>query len=462
LTYFSLHDYKNYYSYSLQSKNAFIASKRFSDTLDVNTEIGLALVSLGRTREGLLLLERTREALKVSGDEESYAIATDNLSNAYLELNRYEEALKYQLELSTLPWTKSSLETITGVNQHLAEILIELKRYREAQPYLTQALEAATKMGSVDWLFDCYKNQSAIYEAQGNYKEALRYHQLFKTLKDSVYQQEYDTKISAMASFYALGEKEHQIGILEKERLMNQAKIQQLSLIIAILVVLVLLIVLFIIHRKNKLEKKLKEQFSARLIQAQEDERFRISRELHDSVGQNILFIKNQIQKLIPDRNPLLNQSVDEALEEVRSISKNLYPNQLEQYGLVSALIGLCDRVKESTNLFVSHEMQIPEQKLSKTIKINCYRMIQECINNSLKHAAATAIRITAELKENALELIVQDNGIGFEKHNLHQKANHSFGMLNLQERAKLLQGKFDVISAPGQGTKSVFTIPIP
>ncbi|QLH45027.1 MAG: tetratricopeptide repeat protein [Bacteroidota bacterium] len=98
-------------------------------------------------------------------------------------------------------WTKSSLETITGVNQHLAEILIELKRYREAQPYLTQALEAATKMGSVDWLFDCYKNQSAIYEAQGNYKEALRYHQLFKTLKDSVYQQEYDTKISAMASF---------------------------------------------------------------------------------------------------------------------------------------------------------------------------------------------------------------------------------------------------------------------
>lgn len=462
LTYFSLHDYKNYYSYSLQSKNAFIASKRFSDTLDVNTEIGLALVSLGRTREGLLLLERTREALKVSGDEESYAIATDNLSNAYLELNRYEEALKYQLELSTLPWTKSSLETITGVNQHLAEILIELKRYREAQPYLTQALEAATKMGSVDWLFDCYKNQSAIYEAQGNYKEALRYHQLFKTLKDSVYQQEYDTKISAMASFYALGEKEHQIGILEKERLMNKAKIQQLSLIIAILVVLVLLIVLFIIHRKNKLEKKLKEQFSARLIQAQEDERFRISRELHDSVGQNILFIKNQIQKLIPDRNPLLNQSVDEALEEVRSISKNLYPNQLEQYGLVSALIGLCDRVKESTNLFVSHEMQIPEQKLSKTIKINCYRMIQECINNSLKHAAATAIRITAELKENALELIVQDNGIGFEKHSLHQKANHSFGMLNLQERAKLLQGKFDVISAPGQGTKSVFTIPIP
>ncbi|QLH45026.1 MAG: tetratricopeptide repeat protein [Bacteroidota bacterium] len=92
-----MHDYKNYYSYSLQSKNAFIASKRFSDTLDVNTEIGLALVSLGRTREGLLLLERTRETLKVSGDEESYAIATDNLSNAYLELNRYEEALKYQL-----------------------------------------------------------------------------------------------------------------------------------------------------------------------------------------------------------------------------------------------------------------------------------------------------------------------------------------------------------------------------
>lgn len=461
LTYFSLHDYKNYFDYSQQAKNAFIAHKRYSDTFAVNTEIGLALVGLGKTDEGLKILQASRKSLRDSGDEESYAIATDNLSNALMELERYEEALLYQKELSTLTWVHSSLETIAGVNQHLAEILIQLKRYSEAQDYLTQAIQAASKMGSADWLFDCYKNQSTIHEAQGNYKEALVYHQLFQKLKDSVYQQQYDTKISAMSSFYALGEKEHQIGVLEKEQLMNQTKIQRLYLVIAFLVVLVLLIILFIIHRKNKLQKKLREQFSNQLIQAQEEERFRISRELHDSVGQNILFIKNQIQKLIPERNPLLNQSVDEALEEVRSISKNLYPNQLEQYGLVSALIGLCDRVKESTNLFVSHDMQIPEQHLSKSLKINCYRMIQECINNSLKHAAATAIRITAEFKDNALELIVQDNGIGFEKNILQQKANRSFGLLNLQERAKLMHGKFDLVSAPGQGTKTIFTIPI-
>ncbi|MBK8685652.1 MAG: hypothetical protein IPN26_12010 [Bacteroidetes bacterium] len=76
-----------------------------------------------------------------------------------------------------------------------------------------------------------------------------------------------------------------------------------------------------------------------------------MSKELHDSVGQNLLFIKNQIYKLLPERNPLLNQSVDLALEEVRNISKDLYPNQLEQYGLISAVENLCDKVKESTNL---------------------------------------------------------------------------------------------------------------
>jgi len=133
----------------------------------------------------------------------------------------------------------------------------------------------------------------------------------------------------------------------------------------------------------------------------------------------------------------------------------------LDQYGLSSAIEGLCDKIKESTNLFVSSDLQLPDEKLSKETKINCYRIIQECVNNTLKHAKASAIRITGELLGNQIQLVVQDNGSGFEKNLLHLKANRSFGLLNLQERVRILDGKFELETEPGKGTKSLFLIPL-
>jgi signal transduction histidine kinase len=265
-----------------------------------------------------------------------------------------------------------------------------------------------------------------------------------------------------MANLYELEHKQNEIRNLENDKELASTKIQRLYLIIAALILIIIIVILFINHRKNKIEKVLREKFSAQLIQTQENERQRISKELHDSVGQNILFIKNQIHKFLQDGNPTLSKSVDSVLEEVRSISKDLYPNQLEQYGLLSAVDALCEKVKESTNVFISADLQLPDEKLiSKETKINCYRIIQECISNTLKHAAASAIRITSEFTEGKIQLIIQDNGKGFEQHILSIKAQESFGMLNIQERVRILKGKFELETSPGNGTKSTFSIPI-
>jgi signal transduction histidine kinase len=460
-TYFAMKDFQKYMDFNVKAKEAFISCGRLEDTLAVDIEMALAWVGLDQPQRGIDMLKRILQDKGINQEDENYAIALDNLSNAYYEMGEYQKALEAELQISSLPYAQTSIDVKAGLNQHLAEIYIQLKQYSQAQKHLDTAIIAAQQMGSLDWLFDCYKNQSAIFEAQGNYRESLRFHQMYLKAKDSVYQKQYDAKMSAMAAFYELGEKQNQITHLKEVQQLNQAKIQRLSLIIIILILLVVILILFVNHRKNKLERKWRQAFSAQLIQTQEDERQRISKELHDSVGQNLLFIKNQIYKLLPERNPLLNQSVDLALEEVRNISKDLYPNQLEQYGLISAVENLCDKVKESTNLFVSSDMNINEIQLNKRTKINCYRIIQECINNTIKHARATAIRITAELRENSLELVIQDNGQGFEKNNIHHKAQRSFGLLNLQERAALLHGRFELETQPGHGTKSTFRIPL-
>jgi signal transduction histidine kinase len=204
----------------------------------------------------------------------------------------------------------------------------------------------------------------------------------------------------------------------------------------------------------------LKERFAQQLLATQEEERQRIAKDLHDSVGQNILFIKNQLLSKEKDDDKLL-KSIDTAIEEVRNISKDLYPNQLQKYGLASAVDALSEQVKDSTGIFISSDLQGIDEALNKNVQINFYRIIQEFVNNTVKHADATAIRITTEQSAKELKLIVQDNGKGFDVAQLKTKANTSFGMLNMEERIKMLKGKVEIESEIGKGTKSVFTIPI-
>jgi signal transduction histidine kinase len=206
----------------------------------------------------------------------------------------------------------------------------------------------------------------------------------------------------------------------------------------------------------------LQQKIAFQLIQAQEDERQRIAKDLHDSVGQNILFLKNHVQNNGDQIDTTkLVKSIDDALQEIRNISKNLYPNQLEKYGLIAAVEALADEVSQSTGIFVSSDMEGIEEILNNNVKINFYRIIQEFVNNTLKHAEATAIRITAQQTDQTIELIVQDNGKGFDKAEMQRKANHSFGLLNMEERVKMLKGTFAIESEPGKGTKSTFSIPV-
>jgi signal transduction histidine kinase len=209
-----------------------------------------------------------------------------------------------------------------------------------------------------------------------------------------------------------------------------------------------------LVYYNNRKSLKMQEHYSHQLILSQEQERQRISKELHDSVGQNMLFIKNQ---MIKNSETRLLPSVDETLEEIRSISKDLYPNQLEKYGLIAAVEALSEKIKDATGIFVSHDLEALAGEIPSDKRINIYRIIQECVSNAMKHSSATALRITATAPSQTIELAIQDNGKGFDKHSLKHKAQKSFGVLNMEERVKLLNGRAEVESSPGNGTKWKF-----
>jgi signal transduction histidine kinase len=461
-SYFQMGDHDKAVTMLKRSKSEAIRLKQYADTIMINLELGLNLVALNKPNEGISIIRANIVAAKKMNDIETICIGLDNLSNAYFELEDYKNSLVYQEEILNYgDFIHRSLEKKAAINQHLAEINIQLKRWDVAQIYVDSATYYAKEIKSNYWLFDCYKNQASILEAKGKYKEALHFHQMYLSAKDSVYKADYDTKMSFIANLYELENKELKINQLTVEHQLTEAKLKGSFLLMAIIALLIGLAFMYSLFKKNRAEKLLQQSIAFQLLQAQEDERRRISGELHDSVGQNMLFLKNKLQSENDiDKGQLLH-SVDNALQEIRNISKNLYPNQLEKYGLIAAVDALAEEVHSSTGIFVSSDLEGIDELLNKNVKINFYRIIQEFVNNTLKHAEATSIRITAQQIDDKIELIVQDNGRGFDKSELERKANRTFGLLNMEERIKMLKGNLRIESSPGKGTKSYFTIPV-
>lgn len=462
-SYFQMNDFSRAKEFFQKSKSAALKYKKYSDTIEINSEIGLCLVGEGQLESGFEILIQNLKSAQKTGNEEIICTTLDNLSNAYYEVGDYENSLKYQEQILLYPKiVNESLHNKAAIHQHLATINIKLKRWSVAQKYTDLANQYALALGSNYWLFDVYKDQAEIYEATGQYRKALSFFQQYTVLKDSVYKHDYDTKMSTVANLYELENKEYQIVKLTSAQNLANVKIQRLYLFLVVLALLFGLIGIYYLYRKSRAQKDLQQKIAFQLLHAQEEERQRIAKELHDSVGQNILFIKNQI---ISDTSGAdlskLKKSADDALAELRNISKNLYPNQLEKYGLIAAVETLAEEINSHSGIFVSSDMEGIDAILNKNVKINFYRIIQEFVNNTIKHADATAIRITAQQINDTIELIVQDNGKGFDKSEMERNAHKSFGLLNMEERIRMLKGKCTIETAPGKGTKSIFTIPI-
>ena len=226
------------------------------------------------------------------------------------------------------------------------------------------------------------------------------------------------------------------------------------------------------ISRVNALKKKqtVQQEFSRRLIESQEAERKRVAAELHDSIGQDLLVIKNKLLLGLQSRNEDgetgtdFHEAIDyvsNSLKHVREISRNLRPVQLDQIGLTAALESLIDTIAESSQLKSSVTIDNVDNFLSKEGEINLFRIVQESLNNILKHSKAATVRVELRRSDRALQLLVEDNGQGMPSHHTDQKAQPGLGLSSMHERARILQGALNIESTPGKGTSVRLTIPL-
>ncbi|MDN4606758.1 sensor histidine kinase [Sporosarcina highlanderae] len=213
-----------------------------------------------------------------------------------------------------------------------------------------------------------------------------------------------------------------------------------------------------------------KQEFAIQIIQAQEEERKRLSRDIHDGPAQmmaNVLLRSGLIEKTYNERGSQealselnsLKEMVRNALLEVRRIIYDLRPMALDDLGLIPTLRKYSQTTMEyekgTTIHFVNNGS---ERRLEPNFEVSTFRLVQECITNALKHGKSRDVWVKVEWLRDTMNIVVKDNGKGFE---VNQTKEKSFGIIGMRERIELLKGEMKIISSVGNGTTVLFRIPL-
>ncbi len=224
--------------------------------------------------------------------------------------------------------------------------------------------------------------------------------------------------------------------------------------------------------RRLRRERLAQEGFSRQLIATQESERRRIAGELHDGMGQDLLVIANQAQlSLSREANPpgtvaRLNEIAEtakRALQQARRMAHNLRPGLLEELGFAEAIQASAEKAARAAGISLKLALANVDGLLPPEFEVNLFRIVQEALNNVLKHAGASELRITLSHEPDALRLIVEDNGRGFEPGLLDSAhaGQRGLGVRQICERARMLGGRADLQSRPDHGTRLTVTVPL-
>ena len=219
------------------------------------------------------------------------------------------------------------------------------------------------------------------------------------------------------------------------------------------------------ITESRQTEAALRE-LGGRFISAQEEERSRIARELHDDLNQRMALLSIQLEQIGQGTNGNLRRRVETLQNQVQEISADihrlsyrLHPSKLDHLGLSAAIKSLCEQLNAAGTIRVYlHQQNVPST-LPKDVTLCCFRIAQEALRNAVKHSRATHVRVILKKVDNTLVLTVADDGCGFVAGS--STPVEGLGFISMRERSRIAGGRFEIHSSPGQGTRIELTVPL-
>ncbi len=449
------------------------AEINFKKAMEVNKNLGVESEHLGDVLNGLAssfknqkkyneAIEYFDKAIAVYKKNESefgIAIASYNKALTYVEQKSYKEALP----LLRLAYEK---QKVNGFNTELlltistlAKVNFELGNYKKSESLLDEGLnlEIESKLAAKDLFFELYK----VYDKKGDYKKALDFHETYVKYKDSIYSEDNIKSINLLQKQFETEKKDKEI--IEQKLMLQQQESELLNKksenkflwALAGIFLLGIMSTWFIFQQRQKrknqeiltLKKEQQIKSLEALIRGEEKERSRIAKDLHDGVNGDLSAIKHRLSKYQNQTGIDLSEAigmVDESCDEVRAISHNLLPPALEKYSLRESLSDYCMNLNEVRKEQVSFQYVGNNFRFSKSAEVTLFRIVQELVTNSLKHADSSDVLVQLTSFEDTIQLTVEDDGKGFNKDKIETLG---LGLANVKSRVEYLSGELDMQS---------------
>lgn len=414
------------------------------------------------------------------GDKVETAILLNNMGNILSESGQPQKAGPYLEKALRLNIELGDSTGIYTSHISLAQTYIFLHDYTKAEQHLTTALAILEQIhGAINYYIETYLVASQLYKNKKDYKRAYEYIVKYKNLSDTLINENNVRTIAELQEKYDSDKKDLLIENKELEIRSTNARLRQRNIIAIILAALIAVIVLaaYLLYNRYKLKKqqelneviiKQQELRSKAVIDAEEQERTRIAKDLHDGIGQQLSAVKLLANSLEHTNTETehntkltnLKTILDDSIKEVRAISHNMMPNALFKLGLNSAIREFIDKISSTGLLKIDLQIIELNKQLDKTTEVILYRVIQELVNNIIKHAQAHSIGIQIiNHDDTMLNILVEDDGVGFDTGN--KNSFSGIGLKNIISRIEYINGTVEFDSSPGRGTTVIIDVPI-
>jgi two-component system NarL family sensor kinase len=411
-------------------------------------------------------------------DEYGLSIALKGLGASYESLGKTDEALKYFAKALEKKISVDDQNGIASTHLDISGIYIRAKKFDIALEHLKKAQQIAEQLNSFRLLYKVYNGLAICYSGKSDYKNAFQFQKMYSAAYDSMFNEQKSKQISELQTLYETEKKEQEIKLLNRDIEINELQLKrknlQLGWIGGISLIILLALGVFYqryrIRQQKLLQKEREKQQQIRMkavIETQEKERTRISKDLHDGIGQllaavkiNLISFEDDIADVSLAKREKLDHStriLNEAISEVSSISQQMMPRLLRENGLIPAVESLLDKTLAKTHISYNFQQFGISGRLPESVEIGLYRIIQELIGNIVKHAKANEVNMQLSKAKAHLVLTVEDNGIGMSD----DLKKRGMGLDNITSRTEALHGNYHFESKKGKGTISTVRVPI-
>jgi signal transduction histidine kinase len=418
--------------------------------------------------EAITFLKKGESILTELNDNYQLAKCYSNMGINYLRLGDYPSSYAYLLKSlgANLKFGNSANLAAAAIN--LGALFNKQKKSEEALVYQRQALEVAKKIGHKKWEMEAYAGMSNSYEDKGDYRNAFICFTQFSQLRDTLAGEEYNKQIAAMQVVYETEKKEIEIKDLTQQKMLRTAQLNEARLSAqkknyllgtSFVIIFLLLAAAYFYYSRQQLRLQQVQERAVR--ETEENERVRMAKDIHDDLGSGLSKIKF-ITELMAGKYKSdtglnthirsISETSTELVDSMRDLIWALSPENTDLESLVARMREYASDylIDSSIELTLVFPEKIPVMKVSKEAHRNLYAILKESLQNIVKHANASAVRIQLDLNDLTLSLQILDNGSGF----LPELVKAGNGLKNMRSRIAVIGGTLAQESAPGKGTQ--------